>query len=150
METSGLGEYLVVSESLRRKLEDPARLVEELAAHGVPAPNADFIVQVRNALEQNDIGSFSYEAARERGELPPGAEEVCRALLESGEPLADALADEWAFVTSQSLAVLIERAGDALGAFTRSGANVVGVVKGRMKAALEATQEHLPPSFSTR
>jgi hypothetical protein len=118
MEISGLGEYLVVSESLRRRLDDPEWLIEELAAHGVPVLNVDLIVAVRNALEQNDIATFSYEAAREREQLPPGAEVVCGNLLESEEPLADALADEWAFVTSESLAVVVERAGDTLGALS--------------------------------
>jgi hypothetical protein len=149
METPGLGEYLVVSESLLRRFEDPAQLAEELAAHSLLAPNADFIEAIGRALDQNAITTFSYEAARESGELPPGTEEVCRALLDSGEPLADVLADEWAFVTSQSLAVLVERAGDALGAFTRAGATVVGVVKDQMKAALDAVQEQIPPGLLT-
>lgn len=147
METPGLSEYLVVSESLRRRFEDPAQLLDELAEHGVSVPDADFITAVGNAIDQNAIATFSYEAARDRGELPAGTEEVCRALLDSREPLADVLADEWAFVTSQSLAVLAERAGDALGAFTRAGATVVGVVKDRMKATLEVVQEQLPPGL---
>lgn len=113
--------------------------------HGITIPEPDLIETVRTAIEINAIGTFSYAAARERDELRPGTEEVCRNLLESGEPLADVLADEWAFVTSQSLAVLVERVGDALGGFTRAGAVVVGVSKDRMKAALEAVQRQIPP-----
>ena len=147
METPGLGDYLVVSETLRDRLGESERLFDELAAHGVTIPDPDFIERVRAAIEINAIGTFSYAAARERDELRPGTEEVCRTLLESGEPLADVLADEWAFVTSQSLAVLVERAGDALGSFTRAGAVVFGVAKDQMKAALEAVQRQIPPGL---
>lgn len=150
IETPELKDYLVVSQALWRRLEDPGILVEELARFGVPLQNPGLIDAVREALELNGIDTFSYEQARERGELPSGTEDVCGALLEAEEPLADVLADEWAFVTSQSLAALADRAGHSLGAFCRAGATAVGVVKGRMVGALEEVQDRIPPGLLER
>lgn len=141
-----LAQYLVVSEALWQRMEDPRALAEELNRFGAPV-DFDVIEMVREEVGAAAITRFSYERESAAGKLQGGTEEVCRALLASEEPLADALADEWAFVTSRSLAVLVERVGDALGAFVRAGATVVGVAKDQMKAALEATQEQIPPGL---
>src|ERR1700759_4227744 len=95
MEAPDLKDYLVISQALWRRLQDPGALAEELARFGAPVRNLDSIEVVRNAIEDNRIETFSYEQARERGELRPGTEQICQALLEIGEPLADVLADEW-------------------------------------------------------
>lgn len=147
METPGLKDYLVISEALWGRLRDPGALADELARFGAPIADPGLIEAVRRAIRINGIDRFSYQQARERGELRGGTEEVCQALLEIGEPLADVLADEWAFVTSQSLAALAERTGHALGAFARAGATVVGVVKERMVEALEGVREKIPPDL---
>lgn len=145
METPDLRELLVVSEALHQRMDDSVRLAGELVEYGVPSVDPGLIDAIRNAIERNDIRTFSYEEVRGSDEFPDGAREICEALLENGEPLADVLADEWAFVTSQSLAGLAEQAGRALGAFTRAGATVFGVAKGRYVEALETARDKIPP-----
>ncbi|HEU5252145.1 MAG TPA: hypothetical protein VFU16_02325 [Solirubrobacterales bacterium] len=142
--------YLVISESLRRRLEDPGALMEDLGRFGVYDPDPGLIEAFREAVDLNGVETFSFERARERGELPSGTEAICWNLLAAEEPLADVLADEWAFVTSQSLAALAQRAGHALGAFCRAGATVVGVAKEQMVGALEQVQDRIPPGLLER
>lgn len=142
-----LAQYLVVSEALWSRMEDPQALAEELERFGAPIPDPGVIEMVREAINAAAITKFSYERASADGELEDGTEEVCRGLFANEEPLADALADEWAFVTSQSLAALGKRAGQALGAFSRAGASVIGVVKEKMIRTLEEARESLPPGL---
>ena len=150
LEDPELKDYLVISESLQRRLEDPGALIEDLERFGVPQPDPGLLDAVREAISVNGVEMFSFEQARERGELPDGTEAICRNLLAVEEPLADVLADEWAFVTSQSLAALAQRAGHALGAFCRAGATVVGVATEKMVGALEQVQDRIPPGLLER
>ncbi len=146
--TQGLSAYLVVSGALRARMEDPGNLAEELEAFGVSGVDPERIETVRQALEERDVTTFSYERAREEGELfGEGTIAVCDALLEIGGPLAEVLADEWAFVTSQSLAALAERTGRALGAFAHAGATLIGVPKQRMVEALDGVRDKIPPGL---
>jgi hypothetical protein len=147
METPELGEYLVVSEALVRRLEEPAAFVEELSSQGFPTPDLALVETIRAAIKERGIDTFSYEQAREQGELPAGTDEVCQALLESDEFLADVLADEWAFVTSQSLAIIAEKFRHSLDAFRRVGATLVEVGREEMETALEKVREQIPPGL---
>jgi hypothetical protein len=70
--------------------------------------------------------------------------------LASDEPLADVLADEWAFIASQSLAALAERARHAIGAFARAGVEVVEVTREQMMEGLEFARDVIPPNFLQR
>lgn len=145
--TQGLGAYLVVSGALRARMEDPGNLAEELEAFGVSGVNPERIDAVRRALEESDVATFSYEHAREEGGLGEGTIAVCQELLEIGGPLAEVLADEWAFVTSQSLAALAERTGRALGAFAHAGATLIGVPRQQMVEALHSVRGRIPPGL---
>lgn len=150
MGTPELGEHLVVSDALRRRMDNPAELARELEDYGVSGVSPEMVESVRGALEEGNVRPFSYQRAREEGELPEGTIAICRELLEIDGPLADVLADEWAFVTSQSLAVLAEDAGRALGAFARAGARVIGIPRQRMVAALGEARAHIPPGLLER
>jgi hypothetical protein len=88
---------------------------------------------------------FSY---RDAAELPEPARAICDALLSSDEPFGDVLADEWAFVTSQSLAVfLAEKWHAARDAFKRAGAEIYTVSNSEMKRGLRKVRSKLPPRF---
>jgi hypothetical protein len=142
LENAELRPFLVVSEALWRRLEEPAAS-EELLRYAEGNPRR--IVAAREALASNEIARFSFEQVLESEELPDGAREICEALLQSDEELADVLADEWAFLTSQSLAIIADRARNSLKAFVRAGAQVFEVGREEMEAALDAVQEKLPP-----
>ena len=84
---------------------------------------------------------FSY---REVEQLPQGARGIRDALLSSNEPLADVLADEWVFLTSQSLAVIAEKTQASLDAFRRAGGQVHVVSRAQMQRGLRAVRRRIP------
>jgi hypothetical protein len=133
-----LSRALVVSDALWQRLEDP-EAAERFAPYAHPTP--DQITKVREALVGNEITRFSY---RDVTELPPGASQICDVLLSSDEPLGDVLADEWAFLTSQSIAVIAEQTRDALDAFRRAGAEVLEVSRSQMEQGLKAVRSRIP------
>lgn len=102
-------------------------------------PSPDEILRVRDALYE--IDKFSYHDVP----LPDGALLIRDALLESTEPLADVLADEWAFLTSQSVAVIRADAEATLEAFERAGVRVYRVSNEMMERGLQAIRRRLPP-----
>ena len=142
LEDAELRPVLVVSEALWRRLEEPEGS-EELLRYAEGDPER--IVAAREALAINGIARFSFEQVLGSEELPAGAREICETLLQSEEELADVLADEWAFLTSQSLAIVAERARNSLKAFARAGATVVDVGRVEMEGALDAVRDKLPP-----
>lgn len=121
---------LVVSEALRARLED-AQAGEQFQPYANPDP--DQIIRVRKALDSNEIPTFSYGDATQ---LSAGARDICETLNASDEPLGDVLADEWAFLTSQSLGVIAEQTREALEAFRRAGGYVYEVSADQMRRAL--------------
>jgi len=130
---------LFVSEALWQRLENPEG-GEQFLPYGA-RPNPDQIRRIRQAFAEN---RFSY---RDAAELPEGARDICEKLLSSDEPLADVLADEWAFLTSQSVAILAERTQASLDAFRRAGGHVYTVSDREMKRGLLAIRRRLPPRF---
>jgi hypothetical protein len=132
--------YLVISESLWQLIEDPT-VGQVFVPWGVE-PNPDRVTQVRRACEP--IRKFSHG---EIPDLPPDADRIRNTLVQSDEILRDCLADEWVFVTSQSLAVLAQRARRTIAAFIRAGVEVYEITREEMNRALEALQDSLPPHF---
>jgi hypothetical protein len=136
-----LSPLLVVSRALVARLQDGTG-GEQFLPYANPNPQQ--IERVRNALAAREIAVFSFNEAAEQGVLPDGAREICERLLEGDEPLGDVLADEWAFLTTQSLAVLRERAKHAIDAFRRAGAQVIEVASDAMRDALSTIRQHIP------
>lgn len=148
LEDPELRPYLVVSEALWRRLEDPASegiLLEY--AEG----NAELIERVREGLQRNEIPRFSFEQALGTEELPEGAREICEHLMASDEPFADVFADEWAFLTSQSLGVVVRRTmrtvHDTFDVFRRHGGDVYEIARESVEAALDVVQDRIPPAL---
>jgi hypothetical protein len=139
LEMPELRRYLAVSQALWMRLEDP-----EAGAQFVPFgvhPSPEEIQRVRRALAE--IEKFSGD----RPNLPPGTLEIRGRLLASNEPLTDVLADEWVFVTTQSIAVLRAVARRTLDAFRDAGARVYEVTDQKMKKTLDNIEAHVPPGL---
>jgi hypothetical protein len=136
-----LGQALVVSEALWQRLEDPEAVQQYIP---YASPNPDQVRRARDAIASNEIARFSY---RDAGELPEGTRGICDALLSSDEPLADVLADEWAFLTSQSLGLIAEQTRESLAAFRRAGGQVFEVSRAEMERGLRAVRQRIPPPF---
>jgi hypothetical protein len=98
LETPALRPFLVVSQALWERLEDP-EVGAQFERFGV-SPSPEDVDRVRRALAE--IEKFSGD----RPDLPAGTRVIRDRLLQSDEPLADVLADEWVFVTSQSIGVI--------------------------------------------
>jgi hypothetical protein len=128
---------LFVSEALWQRLENPDGGEQFIPYGANPGPNE--IRRIRAAFAEN---RFSYHDAVD---LPEGARGVCEELLAGEAPLGDVLADEWAFVTSQSLAVLAEGTQATLDAFRKSGGQVFTVGEREMERGLNAIRRKLPP-----
>jgi hypothetical protein len=138
LDAADLLPWLVISESLWRRLEDP-EAGNQFLPYGVN-PDADQMRRVRLAV--GAVGArFSY---REAAQLPEGTRSICEALLSSDEPLADVLADEWAFLTSQSLGKFLEKAAAPFQAFGRAGAKVYRVTDDHMERGLNAVRQRIP------
>jgi hypothetical protein len=138
--------FLVISEALWRRLEDPSSSPQLLEyAEG----DVERIVAAREALASNEIARFSLAVVSRSPEFTDGARAICGELLNSGEELADVLADEWAFLVSQSLAIVAEKMRHSLGAFRRAGATVIEIGREEMEATLEKVQNRLPPRLLT-
>ena len=135
-----LATSLVVSEALWRRLEDP-----QAGEQFLPwaRPNPEEIARTREALASSEIARFSYVDAEDRSEAARGIREE----LLRREPLGDVLADEWAFLTSQSIAAIAEQTRESLDAFRRAGGHVFEVSSTRMKFGLWRLRRRLPPRF---
>lgn len=57
------------------------------------------------------------------------------------------LLHEWAFITSQSLAIIAEEFRHSLDAFRRVGTTLVEVGREEMETALEKMREQIPPAL---
>jgi hypothetical protein len=133
--------FLAVSRALYERLED-AENTEQFRPYAEPTP--DRIVEVREAIRSNELRLYSWEEAQQRADISSDARNVGDALLYGDEPLGDVLADEWYFVTTESLAVLKERARATIDAFRRAGAKVYEVSDELMRGALEKVREAIP------
>ncbi|HET9676029.1 MAG TPA: hypothetical protein VFP21_00830 [Solirubrobacterales bacterium] len=134
--------FLAVSEALYQRLQEPEPdpvLLEY--AEG----DSGLVARVREELARSEITRFSLEEVIGSEALPEGARAICEALLQSDEPLGDVLADEWAFLTSQSLAIIARRVRDSLVAFAKHGAQVIEVSRKDTEDALNAVQDKIPP-----
>jgi hypothetical protein len=128
--------WFVVSNALVDRLADPD-LIDEWGQFGVRA-DADQLRKLVAALEP--IERFSHREFEDLSE-PAGA--IRRALLEDG-PLGEVFADEWVFLTTQSLGVFAF-SRRTLDRFIRAGAHVYDVANEAMERGLAAISEHLPP-----
>jgi hypothetical protein len=139
LENPELRRFLVISKSLWERLQDD-EAGEQFAPFGV-IPDPQSIERVRLALAP--VERFSSD----QSSIPDGTRAIRDALLSSNEPLADVLADEWVFVTSQSIAVIRAAAKRSLEAFKRAGAKVYNVSDDVMARGLEQIQHRLPPGL---
>lgn len=133
--------WLAVSQALMRRLED-AQTGEEFMPYAHPDPER--IDVLREALRANEIKVFSVYDVIEKGTLSREAREICEHLADGNEPLGDVLADEWAFLTTQSLALIRGIARHALPAFGRAGGKVIEITAETMQKVLDAVREHIP------
>jgi hypothetical protein len=144
LEDQELRPYLVVSKALWRHLEEPA-------SGGILLDYADgdatLIERVRAGLLRNDIERFSLEQVLGAEELPVGARAVCEDLLAGDEPLADVFADEWAFLASQSLGVVMRRMRDTFEVFRQHGGDVFEIGRDAVEAVFESAQERIPSAL---
>lgn len=144
LEDPELRPYLVISAALWRRLEEQP---PEAALLEYAEGDEELIARVRQALIENEIAKFSFEEVFDSDDLPDRARQICERILQEEEPLADVLADEWAFLTSQSLGVIVRRVRDSLKAFAQSGAEVIEIGRAEMEAALDAVQGKIPPGL---
>jgi hypothetical protein len=143
LENPQLSPFLVVSEALWRHLQGPESNELLQYANG----DSERILAARQALASSKVSKFSFEDARRNEEMPGGALEICEALLHEEGALADVFADEWAFLTSQSLAIVTERLHHSLNAFRRAGAEVFEFSRERMEGTLDELREAIPPGL---
>jgi hypothetical protein len=109
-------------------------------------------------LRQFQVATFSHESAPE---IPEGAAHIRDRLLAGSEPAAEVLADEWVFITSQSIAIAVavrkaakkaaktttsaaKETVTSLEAFGRAGAKVYRLKKTQMERALQAVRDRIP------
>lgn len=132
--------YLVVSEALARLLDQDADPLPELAAFGAPMTPEQF-ARLRDVL--GEVETFSGD----RDDIPVSVRMIRDDLLASNEPLAEVLADEWVFITTQSIGVFRALMGGvvhAFNAFRRVGGEVRELSNENMKRGLEAVRGRLP------
>lgn len=131
--------FLVVSKALPAILASGTALAE-LADFGVQT-NPQQLARVRDALAAIDI--FSQTQAN----APDGARRIVERLLADPEPgrFSAVLADEWAFMTSQSLGWFGDIGARAFGTFKKAGGLIHEVSDEAMRGALAAVHESVPP-----
>lgn len=128
---------LVISQALVDVLVTPGRWAE-LVPYGADL-GSDMLPRLRNAI--GPITRFSY---REVEDLPDEARHIRDALLSSDGPLHELLADEWVFITSQSIGVLHNDRQRTLDAFRRAGVQVNTVANDVLARGLGAIRQRLP------
>lgn len=128
---------LVVSQALVDVLVTPRRW-EELIPYGADL-ESDMVARLGNAI--GPITRFSH---REVENLPDEARRIRDALLSSEDPLHELLADEWVFITSQSIGVLHNDRTRTLDAFRRAGVQVNIVGNDVLARGLGAIRQRLP------
>ena len=133
--------FLAVSRSLWEMLND--------GAHGeafapFAEPDEDRANTVRALIAENGIRQYSYEEALHDAAYDEEGREVTGRLLEQNGHLGPVLADEWAFVTSQSVAVIKGNILHTLAAFEKAKAEVVRCTREQMDKVLTAVRGHLP------
>jgi hypothetical protein len=87
--------FLVVSEALVRLLYEGDDPIGELAAFGAEM-TPGHLVRLRDVLGQLERFSGDLD------DIPDGARTIRDNQIASSEPLAEVLADEWVFITTQS------------------------------------------------
>lgn len=131
--------FLVVSDALYQLLEDPEAAEPLLRPFGADSGR---IQQVRATLAQLEVRRFSY---RDIEDLPDGTRAVLDRLLSSDDPLSEAMADEWVFVTTRSLAILLDRMKQSFDQFVRAGAERYELTVADIERGLEAARDRIPP-----
>lgn len=109
----------------------------------------DYVLYRERALElieKRDIGSFSFDDV----ELPDELRAVPVALLETGDRDASVLADEWAFLKSQSW--MLSATHGSIDAFRRRGASVVRFTHRFTRALAKQVipETNIPERFTPR
>ncbi|MHB8242299.1 MAG: hypothetical protein ACYDHN_09930, partial [Solirubrobacteraceae bacterium] len=141
IEDPELRPFLAVSRALYRVLED-REAPFLLASYGEPTPAR--IGQVREAVRSNELRLYSYEESFRRPDVSTANRDTLNALLAGeNEPLAAVLADEWAFVTTESL-ISFKDMRRAVDAFVRAGAKVYEATREEMERGLEAARDLIP------
>jgi hypothetical protein len=128
---------LVVSQALWDRLQLP-EAGDQFEPYG-DRPSPDEVIRLRGLVAE--IERFSGDVVG----LPQEIRAIRDTLLFGDEPLADVLADEWVFLTSQSMAVIRGDAQRTLDAFRRAGAQVYTVSNELMERGLRAIRRRLPP-----
>jgi len=122
---------LAVSLAFYDALGDESRWVE-LGAFGVEV-DADRIGRLRELIASDLVEKFSYREELES--LTNESRVILSALLEDGEGLGDAAADQWVFLVSRSW--LLDKAGRFLERVGRAGARVWELTADQMRRLAE-------------
>jgi hypothetical protein len=132
--------HLVVSAALWRRLGS-ADAVDRLGSYGIDATSAE-IDRVRNAIEGIKLFSSAGD------DLTDAVRRIRDRLLRDDEPFADVLADEWVFITTQSIGAFAGRAArHAIAAFRRAGGTVHEVSDKKMERGLVKIRDRMPPKM---
>jgi hypothetical protein len=133
--------FLAVSYSLLQRL-DAGEFGDAFAPYA--EPSEELAGAVRGAIAENSIATYSYERALNDPAWPDEARGIVGRLLEENPRFGDVLADEWAFVSSQSIAVIWGKIRDTLEAFAKAGAEVYEQTREEMGQVLDAVRDHIP------
>jgi hypothetical protein len=132
--------YLVVSAALWRRLGS-ADAVDRLGSYGIDATPAE-VDRVRNAIEGIELFSGAGD------DLPDAVRRIRDRLLRDDEPFADVLADEWVFITTQSIGAFAGTAAKrAIAAFRRAGGAVHEISDKKMERGLAKIRKRMPPKM---
>lgn len=133
--------WLVVSAAAVELLGNP-RLLNDWREFG--PVDLDRLLTLQQALRP--IVRFSY---RDHDDISEENRSIRQALVEDG-PLGEVFADEWIFLTTQSVGVFAPWGHHTLNRFRNAKALVVDLPREQMLPGLEAIQEHLPPGMVSR
>jgi len=133
--------FLVLSRAFYALLEDrDAQAL--LAPFGEPA--APRIEQAADAIRRGELRLYSYEQSLGRTDLPAANRNTLEALLTNEqEPLASVFADEWAFLTTESI-ISLKDLKQTVQAWARAGADWYGATRAEMEKAFDAAREKIP------
>jgi hypothetical protein len=131
---------LVISNSLMDLLSDPGHANLWIEFESYPA--AEGLPQLIEAL--GPVARFSFRDT----ELPNEALAIRDRLLNEG-PLGEVFADEWVFLTTQSIGVVAATSARTLGAFARAGGQIFELTEDAVNVALSAVRRRLPSWLRT-
>ena len=130
--------HLAVSQSLWQQLNQVGPISDQLTSWGVPTDGALF-EEVILGLDPITKVSYGDEI------LPDLARAIVSNLLLTDDPMATVVADEWAFLTTHSIAVLAHRFRRTLHMLVQAGVQVYEVAREEVERGLHEIRDHLSP-----